>query len=353
MNNRSTALAEKRNLNLDLAKLISCFAVVGLHTLKPELSVLNKVLYYLCGFAVPIFIMSSGFIVLHKKEITLKYAVSKSLIILRIVVIWSFLIWVIQCIQNFRNGTISPSILLGFPKNIVKSLIQKGWLSHFWYLGAMILLYCIAILLHKMIKYNANTKDAQIKKTIMLWSIAAILSMMIQLTSYIAKEPIQKLVIQTFRLWSWVQYFLLGALMVYFIPKITEKLSLKIHIVLLSIISAVSCAWQVIAGIPILNDWRAEYFYDDGLFILWICLLFSLLIRIPLSERIKKQVSILSPLTMGVYIVHQLLIKGAEHFITINHPAQAVLLWCGILLLSFIVVYLIRKLPFGKYIISL
>lgn len=33
--------------------------------------------------------------------------------------------------------------LLGFPKEVIRSLFQKGEMGHFWYLGALIILYLL------------------------------------------------------------------------------------------------------------------------------------------------------------------------------------------------------------------
>lgn len=44
-----------RDASIDLLKIISCVAVVGLHTINKDASSMNSVLYYLCGFAVPMF----------------------------------------------------------------------------------------------------------------------------------------------------------------------------------------------------------------------------------------------------------------------------------------------------------
>ena len=49
--------------------LIACVAVVGLHTFPKDLSLVTASLYYLCGFAVPFFFMSSGYFLLNRGEL--------------------------------------------------------------------------------------------------------------------------------------------------------------------------------------------------------------------------------------------------------------------------------------------
>ena len=51
---------DRRDCSIDLIRVIACVAVVGLHTFPKDLSLVTASLYYLCGFAVPFFFMSSG-----------------------------------------------------------------------------------------------------------------------------------------------------------------------------------------------------------------------------------------------------------------------------------------------------
>lgn len=81
----SDNLVASRNYNLDLLKIIACVAVVGLHTLQKDLSVINSTLYYCCGFAVPVFFMCSGYMLLNRSQMTVSYVIRKIASILRVV----------------------------------------------------------------------------------------------------------------------------------------------------------------------------------------------------------------------------------------------------------------------------
>lgn len=50
-----------RHYNIDLIRTLACIAVIGLHTYGIEIGLPNSIVYYLCGFAVPCFFMSSGY----------------------------------------------------------------------------------------------------------------------------------------------------------------------------------------------------------------------------------------------------------------------------------------------------
>ncbi len=87
----SDKLLASRNYNLDLLKIIACAAVVGLHTLQKDLSFINSTLYYCCGFALLVFFMCSGYMLLQRDSVTFTYVIKKIASFLRVVLMWSFL----------------------------------------------------------------------------------------------------------------------------------------------------------------------------------------------------------------------------------------------------------------------
>lgn len=64
-----------RNNNIDLIKLYACICVVALHTIPKDLSAVTTTIYYLSGVAVPLFFMSSGYFLLNRGEISIKYTI--------------------------------------------------------------------------------------------------------------------------------------------------------------------------------------------------------------------------------------------------------------------------------------
>ena len=75
---------------------MACIAVVGLHTFPKDLSTVTASLYYLCGFAVPVFFMSSGYFLLNRGEVSYKYAVQKCIGIIRVVFLWNSIIFILK-----------------------------------------------------------------------------------------------------------------------------------------------------------------------------------------------------------------------------------------------------------------
>ena len=74
-------MSDKRDSSLDILKLISMAAVLFLHTQRnAELGVVfNPVLYYGSRFAMPVFFMINGMLIMDHKEFTISYYFKKIL----------------------------------------------------------------------------------------------------------------------------------------------------------------------------------------------------------------------------------------------------------------------------------
>ena len=146
----------KRNINIDFLKILACITVIGLHTLQKDLTTVNALIHYFCGFAIPVFFFSTGYILLQRKKITFKYCIKKCLNIIRVVVIWNVGVNLcIVCLKIFGGKEID---FISFLQDIsYRPFIQKGRMWQFWYLGAMIILYLLLPIIHKA-TYGNNDK---------------------------------------------------------------------------------------------------------------------------------------------------------------------------------------------------
>ena len=132
-------MTNERNTNLDLIKSVACISVVGLHAVSMN----NYTLYYLCDCGVPLFFMVNGYLLLSRERISFRYVFYKLAHILKIVLSWNFLIAIPVLI--FRQKIINP-FRLAFD-----SLLQKGYLWHFWFFGALMIIYLFLPILHRLI----------------------------------------------------------------------------------------------------------------------------------------------------------------------------------------------------------
>ena len=185
-----------RNINLDLIKVLACIGVVLLHTTMigfKETGSWNLLayLYYLGTYSIPLFLWFNGYLLLGKSNITYSYILQKVKWILIIVSSWTTIIWLFK-----RDFTVNPI------KKIVGSLLQKGYFSQFWFFGALILYYFMPTCFEK----NLNSK----RKYLYILSCLIAIGLMFELANIILQMPLQSYVIQTFRLWTWFFYYILG-----------------------------------------------------------------------------------------------------------------------------------------------
>ena len=84
---------KKRNIGIDLIKIIACILVITLHSLSPvdpvvSNNIFNLSMYYAGTLAIPIFFMSSGYFVLNKTSISYVYSFKRIKNILIVVFSW-------------------------------------------------------------------------------------------------------------------------------------------------------------------------------------------------------------------------------------------------------------------------
>ena len=60
-------LEVKRNLSLDVLKLLACFSVVVLHVFGRKINIGNSIFYYIATFAIPVFLMVNGYLKINKE----------------------------------------------------------------------------------------------------------------------------------------------------------------------------------------------------------------------------------------------------------------------------------------------
>lgn len=333
----------KRNSNIDFARIVACIAVVGLHTFPRECSIGTLLTYYFCGFAIPFFFMASGFFLLNRGKVNWNYPLKKMLSILRIVVLWNLVFNILKSVAKIYSTGKLYIELLSVPKYIVKSFLQKGEMGHLWYLGALIILY---LLLPCISKKSLKTKK------FMLFIIGAV-CFTFQIISLFIKHPLQAYIIQTFRVWTWLFYFLLGG----FIKRITSWIENEIrferHLLLTILVTGIVLATHYVIGTRvILLDGRilkAEYFYDCILEVIWVTSFFSLLIRVKLHEQMERLIQKIESLTLGIYIIHFPFSIIVVHFMKVNSLTKAICFWLIVLIGSSGITWIIGKTRIGHY----
>lgn len=323
-----------RNVNLDLVKVLASIGVVGLHAI----GMVNYSIYYFCDFAVPLFMMVNGYLMFNKSGITPAYAFTKILSLLKIVVCWNLLI--ILPVMVLRHKFVNPIRLC------VNCLFQKGYLWHFWYFGALIIIYLALPLIHHLIKNRPILH-------LILVVILVLISVTISIMSMVRGYSIQKYVPQTLRIWTWLMFFLFGGLCTTSYFDKLLNIPLWLHSVLTAVFAFVNNIVEKKVGLYLIHERIADLFYDDITSIIWYCLLFTLLLRVPLSALVKKAATRIEPLTLGIFIIHPILLAGASSVYTPSGTLSAVIFFVLITLLSGIVSFIMRRVVIIRELIRL
>lgn len=320
----------KRNVNLDFIKCIACLGVVGLHSV----GMVNYTLYYLCDAGVPLFFMVNGYLMFSREKISYSYSFRKILNLLKIVVLWNLLIALPVLV--FRHKLVNPAVLC------IESLFQKGYLWHFWFFGSLMILYLILPPIYKLLK-SRPLIHAII--CLILMCICASVSILSMSKGY----SIQMFVPQTLRLWTWLFFFLFGGLCV----NGAGRPPLLLHGILALCLTLISNTVQKKAGLYLIHNRLADLFYDNITSILWYTVLFTFLLRIQFKKAASQLITGLSKLTMGIFILHPVLLTGINSFYTPPGTIPAVLLWFILTFISGIISYILLKIPYVKELVTL
>lgn len=335
-------LIRERNIGLDLVKVISCMAVVVLHVtgMVPTTVAgysIKTTLYYSAVFAVPLFFMVNGYSLLNKAALSYRYIFKKILSILLIVFSWNVILFLVTLIAEKRMTNPFYTSL--------NSLMQRDYFWQLWFFGALILIYLILPVIHK---YFRNLKSA-----IVMTAIFVVICIAVDVTSIVRSnlglQIVQSQVPQTFRLWTWFAYYLLGGLLGK--KQITDFV--KKHI-------SISVNWLIfIASLIIISiyqykmsfqywDLRAENFYDNIFIFIYVISLFILICRQNFDKYKFPLTKLISPNVMGIYILHVTLIKLTTQIYKFNTLITNISLIVIVFIISLTASIIISKVPLAK-----
>ena len=252
---------------------------------------------------------------------------------------WHVLFWLLELTADVVRGNFSLRWVAALPGEFFDSFFNRGWFSHLWYLWAAALVYaCLPLL----IRLRAR-----------LWHLFVALLCVggaLTLASCLMGEPLQRYCTQTLRLWIWLKYFILGGLLAGASPSPLlrlKRLSLRWHTALLAVLTLALIPCQYLLARDALHSPWAEYFYDGVFETLWITVLFTWVMKLPIPAKAAPCVRRLSSLTLGVYITHGLLLKVITGFPVAHAPifACAALRFLTILLLSALATWILSRIP--------
>ena len=335
---------KKRNISLDILKCSACLAVVVLHVAGNNSNPINKFLYYFSSFAVPIFFVVNGCLMLNKQNITYKYIMKKVLGIVKVVFIWNIMITI--ALYVLGKGINNPI------KSSLNNLIQEGYFWQFWFFGSLIIIYLFLPILHNVFKNN--------KTGVYITAIFIGISCIIDVISFIrAKngyEIVQINIIQTFRIWTWFAYFLLGGLLgdEELGKNLKSKISFKINLNIVIGLSIIVVIYEYVISTFIYKIKFAEYFYDNIIMFIWIIAIFYLVDKIRyIKPKYLKFINLIGDNLIGVYIIHPTLIRVFYKLYKFDNSAENIILIVIVFILSLAISMLLSKIKFFRNMIRL
>ena len=328
-----------RNLGLDLLKIFSCIGVVTLHSTMSGFNLeqynISAYLYYLGTYAIPLFFMLNGYFLLNKKILSYGYVLNKIVGILTVVSAWNILIWLIRWDFN-----INPL------RKIIGSLVQKGYFYQFWFFGSLIIIYLTLPIIKKVLE-----KDYSYSVVLLFLMVIGVVIEIIN--TFILHKPIQQYVPQTFRLWTWFFYYILGG----YLGKINiQEIKLtKFIIVSFSIIFMISPILLFYLSKNVYHNIFAEYFYDAMIVKIVSIGLFILFVKIEKHIVLKNNelIVMVSSLTMGVYIVHTFILAQVVKYIDTNVGYNTTIILIITLSISFFISRIIWSIKYFRILLKI
>lgn len=333
----------KRNLNIDLIKILACFFVVALHTQRNyQLELIhNPILYYIARCAVPLFLMVNGYLLLKKQKIDYKYVLHKTKNILLVIVFWTLVYCVLDSIRK-KEITNVPSIFLG-------TFTQNGALAHLWFFWALILIYITLPILYKLKIFDNDSKFKKI--IIVILSTSVIIDIVFNYVYIKYNANILENIPQCFRIWIWFLYFFIGG---YYSRYIQNNLSIKKNIIITVILTVISFIYQYQLFVKINFTINSEYIYGNIIIILWVISIFNLLNSIKIEGyKLKKMIEYLSRYIMGIYILHPMIINILKLSYHQKGPLYAIIMWIFAIIISLVCSMIISKVPKMKQFIKI
>ncbi len=331
-------------------KVISLFAVIVLHTASPLLmdfkkADLNNWLvadFYnaLVRFAVPVFVMISGALLLH-----LEYELGDFLKRRLTRVIWPFLFWSLIYIgYSWYNEDIAFSSDAWANTRIILHQLKYGAYYHLWYVYMLIGLYLLIPVIGKFVR---NATEKEILYFLLVWFVVMVFSQ-----PYLSRyEPL----IDVHYFAGYAGYLVLGHYLAFKeLPQNGLKTPLIIYFFL--------CLAGITFGTYLLSannkDLSTLMYEPLGPFIVLFSSGIFLLARVTvfkLPESLIKVRGLAGALSLGIYLCHALfltLLDGEGVNYKLCNPIFSIPITALVcFLLSFLLIFIISKIPLiGKYI---
>ena len=332
-----------RNYSFDIIRIIAMVLIIIMHSPIPGINTPGIVLSTISFISAPgigLFFMISGALLLGNnlpQTDFLKHRFSK--------VVWPTLVWtivylIVTCIEE-------PLSAKELAKTICSIPFEKQGHGVLWFMYTLAGLYLLTPILSQWLK-SASKKDLEFY--LLLWGITLLfpyLNLVLKINTDVTG------ILYYFAGYS--GYFLLG----YYLKQYVLTQGISKSKIVICVCSIIVCILIVFTAKKINPDIRIGYFfwYLSMPVAIMATAYFLLLSKIHVFEQSKSLISKMSSLSFGVYLCHILLMRSILWNIKIIHDSGPLLSIPIVafltIILSWILVYLLSKLPFSKFVVGL
>lgn len=329
---------KKRIIWIDMLRIISMMGVIIMHVVGNTINTFNlggspKEVFYIISkifyFSIPLFVMISGMLFLDK-DIDIKNLFNKY--IKRIVLVILLFGSIFSGLEIFFD---THCITIDYIPKIINNILTGNLWAHMWYLYMILGLYMLTPLFRTWIK---NSDMKQQRYLLILLYIFTILVPTIN--NYFNITIAFNLPIS-----GYIFVYLLG----YYIYKNNQTDKEKNLIYILGIISLITIIiFPKLAAKDIIG-----YTSTSTIMVATSIFVFFKNIKLKQNEKLEKIVSSLGTASFGIYILHQFYINIIYKLLKIKlillYPYAGLVFYSlVILLITYLTVYLLRKIPIVK-----
>lgn len=320
---------KQRDVGIEILKIFCIGAVVALHTQRciSTGEVFNPIFYYASRFAMPVFFMINGYLILNRESFSMAYYKKKTINIVRVLVTWGI-------ISVFYSLFLMKDSLREALKNGIKC-IDAHYIVPLWFLFTFFIIYTLLLFGFGIIKANLG------RLIIFLAIICIVVDIFSLISIFGGGYFLQSNIPQRYRLWTWMFYFMLG----YFLGKndltnVNEK-SLWVLVAATTIIVVI---YQYLLCYKFLGKINSEFCYDNILIMLWSTSIF-LLFKVHHFKH-EKMIELVGKHCFGVFLLHEYFSKFLSLTERISGGFQALLIWCGLCIICWIISWGLSKVPY-------
>jgi len=335
-------MSKERILGLDLIKATACVMVIVLHTCftwddTPQLKVVS-ILYYASVIAVPLFFMVNGYLLFGRTAGDRWYSIRK---IGRILLLTFLLTCVFDVCEMFYHH--SFHIPNPFVDTLRALFSHKQFMVHFWFFGALIVLYLAFPLLDFLFCKHKKIFTA-------IFFMLFLTQQCVDVSNIVSAIKNNGWMYQ----WNYMQihkpevyfsYFVLGGMMKLYAPIIRRFAVPKI---ILPLYAGVILYEFLLANF-LYSTYYLEIYYNS-LFVIALCSLVFVAIAEKKNIPCQRPVTLIAGLLMPIYIIHPYI----ADFLKITIHFYDFLIWFILTLgLSVLIGWLLMKIAIVRKLIKI